>query len=148
MGGVAAVVGRRERLLRLHEGVRPKPYRDTTGHLTIGVGRNLDAKGLRPDEISLLLANDMAEAERDLLARWPWAARLDAVRYAVLAEMCFNLGPAKLAKFVRTLAAVQRGDYASAAQGMLASLWARQVGTRAGRLALMMRTGQWPPEVA
>ena len=32
-------------LLRHHEGLRLKPYADTTGHWTIGVGRNLEAEG-------------------------------------------------------------------------------------------------------
>ena len=33
-------------LLMKHEGVRNKPYEDTVGVLTIGVGRNLDDVGL------------------------------------------------------------------------------------------------------
>ena len=40
-----------EDLLILHEGVRRKPYLDTVGELTIGVGRNLDAMGLEENEI-------------------------------------------------------------------------------------------------
>ena len=146
-GSVTPAVVRRERLLRLHEGVRAKPYRDSVGVLSIGVGRNLEGVGLRPDEITYLLRNDMACAEVEIARRWPWVSGLDAVRYAVVAELCFNLGPSKLAQFTRTLAAVERGDYGAAAEGMLASLWARQVGGRAVRLAEMMRTGAWPVEV-
>ncbi|NBW16869.1 MAG: lysozyme, partial [Caulobacteraceae bacterium] len=34
------------RQIRLHEGERLKPYRCTAGKLTIGVGRNLDDRGI------------------------------------------------------------------------------------------------------
>ena len=45
--------------LRLHEGVEHKPYVDTVGKTTIGVGRNLDDVGLTDDEIDYLLDNDI-----------------------------------------------------------------------------------------
>lgn len=45
--------------LRIDEGVREFPYTDTVGKLSIGVGRNLDDVGLRPDEIALMLENDI-----------------------------------------------------------------------------------------
>ena len=40
--------------LVLHEGSRLKPYRDTVGKLTIGIGRNLDDVGLSEDEVDYL----------------------------------------------------------------------------------------------
>jgi lysozyme len=58
----------------------------------------------------------------------------------VLVNMAFNMGGGLLS-FVNTLAAIQRGDYNAAANGMLASRWATQVGARATRLADMMRNG-------
>ena len=57
----------------------------------------------------------------------------------VLANMAFNLGIHGLLKFVRTLNAIERGNYDEAASHMLASKWAGQVGQRAQRLAAMMR---------
>jgi lysozyme len=51
------------------------------------------------------------------------------------------MGLAGLLQFTNTLAAVREGRYEDAASGMLTSLWARQVGPRATRLAEMMRTG-------
>lgn len=123
------------------EGVRAFPYTDTVGKLTIGVGRNLTDRGLRADEITFLLQNDIDEVLADVDRAFPWARHLDPVRYRVLANMCFNLGVTKLRGFSRTLAAVERGDYMAAAAGMRASRWARQVGARAERLAVMMETG-------
>jgi lysozyme len=130
----------RAQLIR-HEGSRAKPYRDTVGTLTIGVGRNLEDVGLFPHEIETLLETDIARTIDGLMAALPWVADLDDVRQRVLVDMAFNLGVAGLLGFRRTLAAVQAGDYEAAARGMLASLWATQVKGRALTLARMMRTG-------
>ena len=132
--------------LRLHEGERRKPYRDTVGKLTIGIGRNLDDKGLRRDEIEYLLANDIADARADLDRYLPWWRGLDPVRQRVLIDMAFNMGMGSpgnggLLSFVNTLSNIRQGRYAEAADMMLASKWAQQVGRRAVRLATMMRTG-------
>lgn len=53
-----------------------------------------------------------------------------------------------LIEFGRTLASVERGDYATAAAQMLQSKWAQQVGQRAQRLTQMMAWGLVPPELA
>jgi len=55
-------------------------------------------------------------------------------------NMAFNM-QGKLLGFRKFLAAAQRGDWNGAATEMLDSLWARQVGDRAKRLASMMRSG-------
>lgn len=128
--------------LTLHEGKRRKAYRCTAGYLSVGVGRNLDANGLREDEIALMLRNDIAEAETALDREVPWWRTLDDVRRKVLVDMMFNLGPASFAGFVRTLWNVRNGRYEIAADFMLRSRWAKQVGKRAKRLAEMMRTGK------
>ena len=64
------------RLVRQHEGVMHEPYDDATGkrpialgHITIGVGRNLEARPLTDDEVDYLLANDLAENEKQA-RRW------------------------------------------------------------------------------
>lgn len=111
------------------------------GRLTVGIGRNLEDRGLSDDEIDMLLANDVALVDDDIRRNFPWAQSLSPVRYRVLQQMCFNLGISRLKGFVRTLSAMRRGDYAAAAQGMRESLWARQVGARAARLAQMMERG-------
>jgi lysozyme len=135
------------RQLRLHEGERLKPYRCTAGKLTIGVGRNLEDRGITRDESAMLLANDIADMERELQRALPWVARLDEVRARVLVDMAFNLGIVGLLAFKRTLATVEAGDYQQAATMMLDSKWAKQVGGRAERLSRMMATGKDPREL-
>ena len=128
--------------LRIDEDVRAFPYVDTVGKLTIGVGRNLTDRGLSEPEIDLLLANDLTLVVAELDRHLPWWREMNDVRQRVLANMCFNMGWPRLRGFVRTLAAMQRGDYVGAANGMRESRWARQVGMRATRLARQMETGR------
>jgi len=126
--------------LTLDEGRRSRIYVDTVGKVSGGIGRNLTDKGFRDNEIDLMYQNDIAETEAWLDRNLPWWRSLDPVRQRVMMNMAFNM-QGKLLTFVDTLAAMKRGDYAAAADGMLNSLWARQVGARATRLAAMMRSG-------
>jgi lysozyme len=135
------------RQLRLHEGERLKPYRCTAGKLTIGVGRNLEDRGITAQESAYLLSNDITSTQAALLKALPWAGNLDDVRQRVLIDMAFNMGLGTLLTFKRTLAAVQAGQYQQAAVMMLDSRWAGQVGQRAKRLSQMMATGQDPREL-
>lgn len=126
--------------LPIDEGTYSKPYKDSLGILTIGIGRNLE-RGLRPDEIQFLFKNDLALA--DLTARNVYMTfdKLSDNRKAVLVNLAFNMGQARLSGFTKTLAAIVAGDYDTAANEMLASKWAVQVGLRAVRLAKLMREG-------
>lgn len=135
------------RQIRLHEGERLKPYRCTAGKLTIGVGRNLDDRGITSEESAMLLDNDIRLLEVELFRALPWASALDDVRQRVLLDMAFNLGLPGLLQFKRTLEAIRTGQYQQAATMMLDSLWARQVGQRAERLSRMMATGATPREL-
>lgn len=118
-------------------------YDDSVGVPTVGYGRNLRDKGLSQREADYLLDNDIRDARAGVVARLPWAIGLPEARLAVLINMAFNLGLAGLLSFKKTLAAVQQGDYETAGLEMLDSKWRRQVGVRAERLALQMRSGAW-----
>lgn len=135
------------RQLRLHEGERLQPYRCTAGKLTIGVGRNLDDRGITREESAMLLGNDIKLVETELIRALPWVARMDDVRQRVLLDMAFNLGVVGLLNFKKTLAMIEAGNYEKAAAMMLDSKWAKQVGTRAERLSRMMFTGKDPREL-
>jgi lysozyme len=127
--------------LVLHEALRLKPYRCTSGKLTIGIGRNLDDKGISVKEAHYLADNDIAEVEQEVYKALPWAKNLDFVRQKVLLDMAFNMGTAGLLKFKNTLKAVKEKRWKDAAAGMRASLWAKQTKSRADRLIRMMETG-------
>src|SRR5688572_26548191 len=105
VGGRDAMSTHRQKLvdqLLLHEGLRLKPYPDTKGKITIGVGRNLSDKGITHSEAMLLLDHDLDECITDL-ASFPWFAGLDPVRQRVLIDMRLNLGPTGFRSFKRTL---------------------------------------------
>ncbi|HYE17070.1 MAG TPA: glycoside hydrolase family protein [Tepidisphaeraceae bacterium] len=125
-----------------HEGMRLKPYRCPAGYLTVGVGRNLETRGLTADEALVLLDNDIDLCERHLRKTYAWFADLDPVRQRALIDLCFNLGTAGLAGFRKALAAMARSDYEDAATHFQQSAWYRQVGTRGPRIVGMIRTGQ------
>ena len=95
--------------LKRDEGVRAAAYQDHLGYWTIGVGRLIDDRrggGLRPDEIELLLANDVADRTKALVQALPWFSRLDGARQGVLLNMAFQMGTAGLLGFRNTLALV------------------------------------------
>jgi lysozyme len=132
----------REQLVE-HEGLRLHPYKCTAGKTTIGVGRNLDDRGITRAEAMDMLQHDIDECASDcvlIVGQSVWDKLSDA-RQRVLVDMRFNLGPRGLRSFARTLAAISQGRYAEASEYMLESKWATQVKGRALRLAKMMRDG-------
>jgi len=126
-----------------HEGLELKPYHCTADKLTIGVGRNIQDRGITEDEARYLLKNDIKIVEDELLTRQPVVAGLDSVRQRVLVDMGFNLGLPILMKFQNMWSAIEDGDYHEAARQMMDSRWASQVGQRAERLAQAMSSGEW-----
>ncbi|MDT4879646.1 hypothetical protein FQZ97_1153420 [compost metagenome] len=107
------------------------------------MGRNLQDRGLRDDEIDLMLANDVREAIVDARKLFPTFDELDDVRQEVLVNMTFNLGAVRLSGFKKFRAAVRAANWALAAREMLDSKWATQVGARAQRLAHAMQFGRF-----
>jgi len=134
------ILNLREQLIR-DEDNKQFVYADSVGVPTIGVGRNLLAKGLSALEREFLLHNDIAEHTLEIWQNIPWASQLDEVRLEVLINMSFNLGTAGLMKFAKFLAALKAKQYDVAAREMLDSKWAAQVGPRATRLSQQIITG-------
>jgi lysozyme len=127
--------------LERDEGCRLKPYEDSLGILTIGIGRNLRDVGISKTEAYILLHNDIERATVNLDQYLPWWRTLDETRQRVLMNMVFNLGIHRLLDFRRTLASIQGSNFEQAAKEMLDSAWAKQVGPRAIRLSERVRTG-------
>lgn len=124
--------------LKRDEGVKDEMYVDSEGWLSIGVGHNLRSRPLSPRAIQVILEDDVQATEAGLVAAHPWVGALSAVRREVLVNMAFNLGIGGLNTFKKMLVAVQNDQWALAAEEMLDSKWAKQVGARAHRLAKQM----------
>ena len=131
-------------MITRHEGLRLKPYTDTVGKLTIGVGRNLIDVGISKAEAMLLLDNDIQDATAKLFNALPWTGGLDFPRKCVLISMAFNMGIGGLTKFKDTLSHIEKSEWQQAHDAMLDSVWAKQTGMRAIELARIILTGEMP----
>lgn len=127
---------------RRYEGLNVFPYQCPTGHMTIGYGHNLE-NGISKEAAEFILQQDMQAAQMAVSRRFEWFKKLNTVRQFVLVDMCFNMGIARLCTFKKFLAALRHGDFMRAANEMLSSRWAGQVGRRARELAEMMKTGEY-----
>lgn len=119
------------------------PYRCSAGKLTIGVGRNLEDRGITLEESDFLLNTDVSVILEECGTLDYWDA-LDPPRQLVVADMVFNLGFARFSRFVKFQAALRIGDYTLAAHEMMDSRWADQVGRRAVKLKQIMLSGELP----
>jgi lysozyme len=125
------------------EGLRLRPYRCSANKLTIGYGRNLEDVGISKSEADMMFERDFSQAMNDVVRLLKeYKVNYDDVieqRFYALTDMMFNLGYNNLSKFKKMLTAFSKGDYETAANEMLNSLWATQVGSRATQLAALMR---------
>lgn len=136
-------MSRLEETLIKHEGLRLWPYKDTVGKLTIGVGRNLEDIGISKDEAFLLLKNDIAQAQWLCKKEFTFWDKLNEPRQDVMTMLVFNMGLAKVKEFLNTLGAISVGNFDLAADELLRSKWAEQVGKRAKDLSEILRSGQY-----
>jgi lysozyme len=146
------------------EGLKLEVYKDTLGIDTIGIGRNLEDRGITKQELDeldipsidhvyeygiteadavYLATNDVQIVEEELVRAHPCVDRLDSVRQLIVIDMAFNLGVPRLCKFKKMWAAIHEEQYDVAAKEMLDSRWARQVKGRATKLANAMHNGEF-----
>jgi lysozyme len=99
--------------------------------------------GITEEESLWILRRRLKERAERLDDEIPWWRDLNGPRRAVLLSMAYQMGISGLMKFRQTLAAMAIDDYARAARGMRASLWARQTPGRAERMAKAMERGRF-----
>lgn len=125
--------------LRKHEGYRNKVYQCSAGKLTIGIGHNLDDLGLDDNVIELQFQNDVEKCVADCGYLFDSFESIPDNKQSVLANMMFNMGLPVLSKFKKMIKAVDNQQWDEAANQMLDSRWAGQVGNRAVELSNIMR---------
>ncbi len=147
-----------------HEGLRLEVYKDSLGIDTIGIGRNLEDRGITKEELDwmdipnmaivhtlgiteadamYLAENDVEIVEEELVRAHPCVDKLDAVRQLVVMDMAFNMGVPRLCKFKNMWNAIHEENYIAAAKEMLDSRWAVQVKSRSTKLANAMHNGEF-----
>lgn len=140
------------------EGFSEIIYKCPAGFDTIGYGRNIEANPLKGYELPMLqngkiskenakklLRDDLSDFYEQLCNSSIGAnyKKLDLVRQACLLDMCFNMGLKTLLTFKKTLGLIWEGKYKEAANEMLESRWASQVGTRASKISNWIKTGEF-----
>lgn len=123
--------------IKEEEGFREKPYLDTLGVPTFGIGFTY----ITEEEADWILNKRLSEIETELRVKYRWYDNLNATRQDVMISMVYQLGFGGIAKFKKFIAAMERKDYDTAAVEMLDSLWARQTPNRAKRQADMIKNG-------
>ena len=151
------------KMIAIHEGIVLNVYQDHLGIDTVGIGRNLEDRGITDGELSYinktmddiydnglteeeayyLCMNDIAIVEKELLANKPIVNQLNDVRQMVLIDMAFNMGVPRLCKFKNMWGAIYDGNYEIASIEMMDSRWAKQVGSRAIKLSDAMKAGEF-----
>jgi lysozyme len=132
-----------EEMLIRQEGNRKFPYECSAGKISIGIGRNLEDRGLSDDEIMFLLKNDIEISQTELSKTFDWFLSLNQARQDALVSMHFNIGLNRLLKFTNTLQYLSEGNFEQASKEMLDSKWASQVGNRAIELSEIICTGKY-----
>jgi lysozyme len=134
-----------QKMIAVDEGLRLKPYKCTAGKLTIGYGHNLDDLGISQRVADLLLEEDAEIADTacykifgEQYENWSENRRLGWLNLA------FNLGHGRLLQFRNTIRAARIEDWQEVEKGLRASLWFKQVGTRAERVIKMVCHEEFP----
>lgn len=120
-------------------------YQDSLGYWTIARGVCIDRRkncGITQEESDYLTLNRIKLVVEQLSQHLSFWDRLSEARQIALADMAYELGINGLLDFKAMLAALDRENWIEAYTEALDSKWARQVPSRANRIATILKTGQ------
>lgn len=125
--------------LIVEEGKKHFPYRCSANKITIGVGRNLEDRGVSDITIDQMLDEDIDICVGELRQNLSWFDNAPSGIQDVLIDLAFNMGVPKLLTFVKTLELLRTSQYDKAADELLRSRYAATLPQRSGRNANMIR---------
>jgi len=130
--------------LKIDEGVKYEIYKDHLGYPTFGIGHLItendpehgkpDGTEISEDRVNEIFETDVAKFVSEAKILFPDLDELPDVAQQVIVNMAFNMGRPRLSKFKNFIAGVNDRDWTRAAEEMMDSRWATQVGDRAIRL--------------
>jgi lysozyme len=141
------IISNVDQLIKFHEGLTLVAKADTHGKYGIGYGHD----GAKPgqcctvEQANAWLQSDKVAAiygASKLL--WPEWQDFASARRAAFIDMAYELGSNGLAEFDKMLEAAREGRWADVKTAGLASVWAKQVPSRAEMDCEMLLTGKWP----
>ena len=136
-------------MIMRHEGVRNKPYKDSLGLWTVGVGHLIGDGHSLPDawnrtftdqEVQDLYDKDFDEHQK-AAATIPGYDKFNSAGKGALTDLTFNMGPNWIKRFPTTAKSIEKGDGAASAAGLQDSKWYTQVGSRAQEVVGLMSKG-------
>lgn len=142
-------------ILNFEEGYKESPYIDTLGYPTVAGGVRIGPKGASLANYTFTVPRAAGDVWKqvildgkiyDMNNRQSIAVALkkcNPARSDILYSMAYQLGVDGLAAFKNTLVLISNGNFTSASNEMLKSLWAKQTPKRAQRHAEVMRTGSY-----
>lgn len=136
--------------LKVHEGYKPYPYKDSRGLWTIGIGHLIgdgstkgefaqysESNPMPEGEVQELFQKDYDEHAR-IAEQYPAYETMNNTGRLALIDMTFNMGDLRVG-WSNTLKLLEEGKYDEAADIIENSLYARQVGNRAKTIASQIR---------
>ena len=136
--------------LKIDEGVKYEIYKDHLGYPTFGIGHLIteddpehgepDGTEISEDRVNEVFESDVATFVSEAKILFPDLDELPDVAQQVIVNMAFNMGRPRLSKFKNFIAGVNDRDWVRAAEEMMDSRWATQVGDRAIRLRNLILT--------
>ena len=130
--------------LKIDEGVKYEIYKDHLGYPTFGIGHLItendpehgkpDGTEISEDRVNEVFESDVAKFVSEAKILFSDLDELPDVAQQVIVNMAFNMGRPRLSKFKNFIAGVNDRDWTRAAEEMMDSRWATQVGDRAIRL--------------
>ena len=137
-------IERVQKQLEIDEGVVYKIYTDHLGYPTFGIGHLItknDPEFEEPvgtpvskERVDSVFAVDIKIAEDECKVLYKFWEELPEEVQEILVNMMFNLGRPRLSKFKKMTAALEMGDWKTAAIEGRDSRWYHQVGNRSERL--------------
>jgi len=137
-----------KQMIMQHEGVKTKPYKDSKGLWTVGVGHLIGDGKTLPDSMNREFSQQevMAMFDQDFAShlaiaqRTPgWDKANDTAKGAMI-DLAFNMGQ-WWNKFPNTAKSLAAGDWQAAAAGLRDSEWYKQVKGRAVTVTGMIEQG-------
>ena len=134
-----------KKMIAHHEGTRYRPYQDSLGLWTVGIGHLIgDGKSLPPEwnrefskeEVQAMFEKDYAHHRAGAAANTPNFDKMTSAMQGAFTDLAFNMGPNWIkAKGFKTLEKELKNFNT---EGVVASLtnskWAKQVGERSGHI--------------
>ena len=131
--------------LKKHEGVKYVSYNDSLGLPTAGIGHLLRTNEISQypvptpvseEQVSAWFQQDASTCIKDaqnFVGMDCWS-QLSDNRKRALADLAYNMGGARLGKFVSFKAAMKSGDYDAAGASLKSSKWFTQVASRGPKI--------------